>query len=310
MASGSRVSTIPGLAPPPVLIFFHIPKTGGLTMAGVVQHCLPNQYFDCELYVPDTALWVRSTAKIAEKFKKMPEKRQRDVRCVVGDHVSMDVARIFDKPSKFFTILREPVDRVISSFYFGRTRPELPSHPYIKDMTLEEYLDSGFGLDYDNQQVRMLSGCAELDSPWGRNGRPVSRRPVKRHYLEKAKRNIEKHFIVAAPLEMFTHLIWFLKRLYGWPTHLILFRRQNETPGRPSAHAVSESTRKRLETLNRYDIELYEWVKDRFMKQIEPLEPEFSREVRRLEMLNSAFQRVRPFIPQPVHAAMKHLVWS
>src|SRR5262249_12808712 len=161
----------------------------------------PNQFFDVDTYfdvdlsVPDTALWVRSTAKIAEIFKKMPEERQRAVRCVIGNHISMDVAGIFGKPSKFYTILREPVDRVISSFYFGRTRTEVPSHRFIKDLTLDEYLGSGMGLDYDNQQVRMLSGCPELDSPWGPDGRPVSVRPVTRRHLEMAKRNIEEHFI-------------------------------------------------------------------------------------------------------------------
>jgi Sulfotransferase family len=308
MTSSSRVSTIPGLAPPPVLIFFHIPKTGGETMKAILRRCLPDQHFDSDVDFPDTALWVRSTARIADKFHKLPIERRHAIRCMVGEHIAMDVAGIFDSPSKFFTVLRDPVDRVISSFYFGRIETQLPSHRFIKDMTLEEYLDSGMGLDHDNHQVRMLSGCPELDSAWGPDGRPVSFRPVRRRHLEMAKRNIEERFLVAAPLEKFTHLVWFLKRLYGWPTHLAVFRRHNETPVRPPAHAVSESTRSRLETLNRYDIELYEWVKDRFMKQIEPLEPDFSREVRWFEMLNCSFRCVRQFTPQPIHAAMKRLL--
>jgi Sulfotransferase family len=305
MTSTSRDSSIPGLTPPPVLIFFHIPKTGGKTMKFIVQRNFSNQYFDCELDVPDTALWARSTARIAGKFHDVPIERQRAVRCIVGEHMTLDVAGIFDRPSKFFTVLREPVDRIISSFYSGRTHAELPSQRFIKDMTLEEYLDSGMGLDHDNHQVRMLSGCPELDSPWGPGGRPVSRRPVKRSHLELAKRNIEERFIVAAPLEKFTHLIWFLKRLYGWPTYMALFGRQNETPDRPTLEHVSETTRNRLKTLNRYDIELYEWVKDRFMNQIEPSEPNFSREVRLFELLNCSFRCVRRFTPYPIHAAVK-----
>jgi Sulfotransferase family len=265
MMSDSRFSSIPGLAPPPFLIFFHIPKTGGRTMKGIVKRCLSDQHFDCDLNAPDTALWVRSTARIAEKFHKLPVERRRVVRCMVGEHITMDVAGIFDRPAKFFTVLREPVDRVISNFYFGRTLQELPSHRFIRDMTLEEYLDSGMGLDHDNQQVRMLSGCPELDSAWGPGGRPVSFRPVRRRHLEIAKRNIEERFIVAAPLEKFTHLVWFLKRLYGWPTHLALFGPRNKTPNRPPVHAVSKSTRNRLETLNQYDTDLYEWVTNRFM---------------------------------------------
>ncbi len=86
-----------------------------------------------------------------------------------------------------------------------------------------------------------------------------------------AKRNIEERFLVAAPLEKFTALVWFFKRLYGWPFHRTLFQIRKVNPNRHKQEAVSEATRKRLETLNQYDIELYEWVKARFAKQIEPL---------------------------------------
>jgi hypothetical protein len=310
MPFDSRVSNIPGLAPPPVLIFFHIPKTGGITMKIIVRNCLPDEHFDCDLSHPDTALWVRSTARIAEKFHQLPEEKQRAVRCMVGDHVSMDVAGIFGRPSKFFTVVREPVDRVISNFFFSRTKRELPSHRFIRDMTLEEYLDSGIGLDHDNHQVRMLSGCPKLDAPWDPKGRRISTPPVERRHLDMAKRNIEERFIVAAPMEKFTALVWFLKRLYVWPIHRVFFQILNETPKRPRLDAISETTRKRLETLNQYDIELYEWVKERFAAQIQPLEPDFSREVRLFEMLNRSVRRIRRLTPRPIHATMKHLLLS
>ena len=47
----------------------------------------------------------------------------------------------------------------------------------IKDLTLEQYLDSGIGLDHYNHQVRMLSGCLELDAPWDLEGRRISTEP-------------------------------------------------------------------------------------------------------------------------------------
>lgn len=312
MPFGSGAGDIPGLTPPPVLIFFHIPKTGGLTIKSVVQHCLQDQCFDCELPVPDTALWVCSTANIAQKFYSLSAEERRVVRCVVGEHVSFDVASIFSLPSKFFTIVREPVDRVVSHFYFSRTWHELPSHQFIRDMTLEEYLDSGMGLDYDNHQVRMLSGCPELDSPWTfeRGRLRISAPPVTRRHLAMAKRNIEKRFIVAAPMEQLSALVWFLKRLYGWPIHRALYRIHHKTPGRPKVQSLSQTTRKRLEASNEYDSALYEWVKERFATQIEPLEPDFSRQVRRFEVLNSSFRRLHPFIPQPILAAVARLPLS
>lgn len=307
MLFGFPVAGIPGLVPPPVLIFFHIPKTGGMTMEGIIEHCLPDQHFNAYIRVPDTALLVRSTTKVAEKFHKLPAEKQRAVRCVIGTHFTMDVDTLFDRQSKFFTILRHPVDRVISNFFHIRVMSHLQCYPFIKDLTLEQYLDSGIGLDQDNHQVRMLSGCPELDAPWDLDGRKIS---VERRHLEMAQRNIEEHFIVAAPLEKYSALVWFLKRLYGWPLHRVLFQVRNETANRPKLEAVSEATRKRLETLNQYDMELYDWVKSRFAKQIEPLEPNFSREVRIFDLLNRLSQRVDRLIPVPIRDKVRHLLFS
>jgi hypothetical protein len=120
MLFDSRSTGIPGLAPPQVLIFFHIRKTGGQTMDAVFKHCFPDQHFNPELAYGETALSLRSTPRIAEKFRQLPVEKQRAVRCLIGAHCAMDVDTIFDRPSKFFTIVRHPVDRVISNFFHMR----------------------------------------------------------------------------------------------------------------------------------------------------------------------------------------------
>ena len=153
----------------------------------------------------------------------------------------------------------------------------------------------------DNHQVRVLSGCPELDAPWDPQGRPISTPPVERRHLEMAMHNIEERFIVAAALEQFTALVWFFKRLYGWPLHRVLFRRQKARPrAGPRSNGVSAATRHRLAEMNRYDMELYEWVRERFAQQIRPLEPGFSREVRRFEMLNTAAQKFYRTTPDSI----------
>jgi hypothetical protein len=305
-----RKSTIPGLIPPEILIFFRMPKTGGNTMDGVFEHCLPEAYFHAHTGTTKSALLVRPTESIRQKFAALPPPARRAVRCVIGTHVSLDVATIFDRPTKFFTIVREPVDRVISNFFHIRSAIHLPSYPFIKNMTLEQYLDSGVGIDVDNHQVRLLSGCRELDAPWDPEGRPISTPPVGRHHLDLAKRNIEERFIVAAPLEAFTALVWFLKRLYDWPLHRTFFQIRNETPDRPRTEAVPEATRNRLLELNRYDSELYAWIKTRFAEQVRPLEPEFSRQVRWFERMNGYTQQLCRLSPRGVQNIGRRLLFS
>jgi Sulfotransferase family len=303
-------SNITGYLPPEVLIFFHMPKTGGTTMDRVFEHCLPERCFDADTGHTDSALLVRPTEAIRQKYRSLPPETQRGIRCLIGAHVSLDVETIFDRPSKFFTIVREPVDRTISNFFDIRGARHLPSYPFIKHMTLEQYLDSGIGLDASNHQVRLLSGCPELDAPWDPEGRPISAPPVERRHLDMAKRNIIELFITAAPLEEFTALVWFFKRLYGWPLRRTFFKIRNEAPLRPRTEEVSEATRKRLSDWNQYDSELHQWVKARFAEQLRPLEPEFSQQVRRFERMNRSVQRISRMSPAAVRDVGRRLLFS
>lgn len=305
-----RGAGIPGLTPPEILVFLRIPKTAGITLETIFDRCLSGAVFHGHVPTATSALLIRSTDAIGELFHRLSPDERKAVRCLVDVHVSIDIATLFDRPVRFFTILRHPVDRVISSFYYIRTKSHVVSYPFIKDLSFEEYLDSGIGLDSDNHQVRVLSGCPELDAPWDPQGRPIVAPPVERRHLEMAKRNIEERFIVAAGLEQFTALIWFFKRLYGWPLHRVLFRRHNADTGRPLLERVSAATRERLAEMNRYDMELYEWVRERFEQQIRPLEPGFSREVRRFEMLNTAAQKFYRTAPDSIRRLATQRLYS
>ena len=301
-------SGIPGLKPPEILVFLRIPKTAGTTMQSIFERCLPGANFHGEIRGFASALLVRPTYEIAKKFGQLPPLERRAIRCFVDEHVGMDIATIFDRPVQFFTIVREPVDRAISHFFHNRASDHLPCYPFIQNKTIEQYLDSGMGIDVDNHQVRVLSGCASLDCEWDLQGRALSAAPVERYHLELAKRNIEERFIVAAPMEQFSALVWFFKRLYNWPIHRALFKIRNDSAGagRPTVDVVSAEVRNRLRQMNKYDTELHEWVKGRFADQVEQLEPTFSQEVRRFEQLNGYMRRIDQTLPSFLVKAAKH----
>jgi hypothetical protein len=284
-----------------------------MTMTAILERCFGDEFVNIDFHgddPPDTCLWVYSTTSIIKKFPQLTSMRWGQIRCLAGDHLTYDVQTIFDQPCKFFTILRNPVERVISHFYHLQIWTNLPCHPFIRDMTFEQYLRSGIGLDHDNHQVRMLCGCPELDSPWDPEGRPISTPPVERRHLEMAKRNIEERYVVAAPLEQFTALVWFFKRLYGWPWHRMFFRSVNKSAIRPRLEAVSEATRLHLATMNQYDMELYEWVKLRFARQIEPLSPNFSHELRRFELQNRLIQQIAQRSPRSIYPIARGLMFQ
>lgn len=85
------------------------------------------------------------------------ESRMADV--IFSPHVNEIAAELFtpEVPGKMFTIFRDPVERVISLFYYLQTATWEPTYnPALQQMTLEEYGNST--LIESNWMVRTLSG--------------------------------------------------------------------------------------------------------------------------------------------------------
>jgi Galactose-3-O-sulfotransferase len=268
-----------------------------------------DQHFNAYVGVPDSAISTASRALITEKYNLLSAEEKRSIRCVFCGHMPMGIHTLFDRPAKYFTIVRHPVDRVVSSFYFIRDKSYAPHYQLIKDMTLEQYMDSRIGLDPFDQQVRLLSGCKELDGPWGVDGKPVPAADVEDRHLQEAKRNIEEHFLTAAPLEEFATLVVLLRRVYGWTLRSSRYEIQNVTARRPRLADLPKTTHRRIEDCNQHDMALYEWIKVRFAGQIHGLEHTISRDRRLFIIVNNGLRhaaRVMPRNASPLHQMLLH----
>lgn len=309
MTTHSPSADVAGLVQPEILIFFHMPKTGGTTMGAILERCFPkDQHFNADVGEPDSSTWTLSRAKIAEKYNLLPDETKQSFRTVFYGHIPMGLHTLFDRPSKYFTIVRDPVDRVISQFYYMKTQSYLPIFEKIQNMTLDQYIDSRLGLDPFDHQVRMLSGCEELDAPYGTDGKPLTIVPVEERHLQIAKQNIEELFLTIAPSEEFTTLLVLLRRLYGWPLRKILFQSQRVTENRPRLADLSKATRRHVEECNQHDMALYEWTKARFTNQIRTLEPRISRERRLLDNVNDGWQQAIRVMPRHFRSTLTNLL--
>ncbi|MGM1034210.1 MAG: sulfotransferase family 2 domain-containing protein [Bacillota bacterium] len=110
-------------------IFMHIPKTGGTTL----NELFKKQYKLNEIFDHD------SFQKKMMKMDELTEVEKRNIKAIAG-HYLYGIHQEFSRPFNYFTMLRDPVDRVISSYYFLK---DYPGYEMVKDMTLEEFVVKG-----------------------------------------------------------------------------------------------------------------------------------------------------------------------
>ena len=312
--SGKNGDTPPNVGARPsaldILIHMHIPKTGGTSLNSMVQHGFrDDEVFDTTIGGDEliSGLGLANYEYCQRRLASYAPGDLRRIRYVSG-HLPMGLHRAFDRPAKYFTIIRHPVDRVISNFFFWIEE----NHPYLAEgrpMMFEEYVESRYDVRLRDYQVRVLSGCPELDAEHRGRDMQTPGPPVERRHLEAAKRNIEEHFLAVAPLENMTELALLLRRVYGWPMRRLLNEYKAWTKRRPRKNDVSPRVIKIIEECNSCDLELYEWVGKRFAAQRQLFEPELSRDLRVFSTLSRVLNATGRFLPWSARKRLAQLLF-
>ncbi len=257
----------------PTLLFLHIPKAGGITLNSILEH----QFRRDRIYhVP-----AQNPPLGVAQFAALSEAQRSHYRLVTG-HVLYGLHRYIPRPATYLTFLRDPVERVISQFYFARSNPEhyLYAHTNEPGMDLMGYATRQVSREISNQQVSMLAGV------------PVSRqeRPPDRNMLEAAKEHLSSHFSVVGLMEEFDTGLLLMQRAFGWkiPPYL----RENVTRGKPSTRQVDARARELLAELNALDIELYAFAKQLFDAQCAAYGSSLKRDLARYQAYNARYQRI------------------
>jgi hypothetical protein len=221
-----------------LLIYMHIPKTGGTTLKNIIK----KQYHHKEV-------WFQMEKDMISKLR---EKRKNDQLKCVGGHCWYGLHEHFKQPCQYFTMLRHPIDRVISEYYYILRRPTHKVYPKIRSMSLTEFIRH-FPLKSSNQQTRRISGS------------------VREPELELAKQNLKNAFVVTGLLEMFDESIFLMKKSFNW--HDISYSKENVTPKRPSITDIPKEVLDELEKRNEMDLELYQFAKKLLMDKLKSLDP-------------------------------------
>lgn len=256
-------------APPKTLIFLHIPKTGGTTLSRVVAR----QYSQRSLFAIDGA----DIEGSIEDLAGMEQERKRAIRYIHG-HVSFGIHSLLSGPVTYITLVRDPVERLISHYWHAVTVRNHYLHDLVADgrMSLYDYVRSDASPEISNGQTKAIAGIA---------AGPGEPEQADTALLELAKRNICVHFAAVGVSERFDESLMLLRSIFGWKK--VFYFRENVTRGRPRRGQFSLETVKAIEARNLLDRQLHEFATARLEKAVREQGPSFERQLRAFRALNA-----------------------
>jgi len=254
------------------VIFIHIPKAAGTTFYQVLNRQYKVEHI---LYIEPG----KDRRGSIDAFWQLPEDRKAHLRCIHG-HMPFGLHQWLPQPATYITILRNPVERVVSYYYFVRRTRVHHFHSELveKNMSLEDFVRKIVDINETNLQTRWISGCVDFDSllmP------PYEQLPA--NALDLAKENIKKYFAVCGLTERFDESVLLMQRVLGWRN--VYYMRRNVGRRRPPREQMPSSTLRLIEKYEEKDLALYEFAGERLTEMFDAYGI-FAKQVQRFRTLN------------------------
>jgi hypothetical protein len=252
----------------PPVIFLHNLKAGGTTFRAI----LIRQYGARAVY---TVGGRRYTTEDLKRIRSLDADKAK----VIQGHIPFGVHELLRRESTYVTLLRRPVERVVSLYRFlltgrlWRMRDEGP----LDLSGLAGFVERSALPEVDNGQTRRLSGLAPA---FGRCPDGM---------LEVAKANLRECFSVVGLTERFDESVVLARRLFGWKPAFYL--KTNVTRSGPREEAVTPAARRAVERHNELDLELYRYAEGLLEEAIGRQGPGFRAELAAFRSLNDECAR-------------------
>jgi hypothetical protein len=247
------------------VIFLHLPKTAGTTLNRLIEW----EYPLSEMYSIDPVLYEWSAAHLR---KRSPD-RLKKIRIFKG-HMTFGLHEVLPQPATYITVLRDPVDRMISAYYFMRNYKLHPLYWKFRreKWTLEDFVRRS---PRKNIQCKILAGAEYT-------------KPCTAEICETAKEHLLRYFSVVGLSERFEESLALMKLRFGWK--LQRYSSFNVTRTRPRKADVPRSTLDLIEETNSFDISLYECAANVFQTAVDTHKAEVTQITRELESARARTQ--------------------
>ena len=225
------------------LVFLHIPKTAGTTLNRIIEW----QYSPFEIFTMDPYR-IRATP---DRFKRLSERRRRQLRMVRG-HMFYGIHEFLPQGATYITMLRDPVPRALSAYYFILRRPLNPFHRKVKKERLGIEDCIRLFPQRHNLQCRMIAGVKDVGST------------DDKRLLDMAKENLLKSFSVVGICERFEESLMLIATTFDWKIPFYKNCKVSKTRSQ-----IAPTTVEMICDHNRLDVELYEFSKALFEESLQ-----------------------------------------
>lgn len=244
------------------LLFIHIPKTAGTALRSSMARAYPRRQ---RAFIYDPAD-LRGAIDLSD-FKALPPQRLAEMRLVMG-HFPFGLHEAMPGPARYATMMRDPLDRVVSLYYHYRNNPHPADHSRSSSVhrftkgsrsSLEDWVFERRIPQVDNGMLRLIVG---RHVPFGECSDAM---------LTEALEHLEHSFDAVLIQARLAETLPLLEHVIG--ASLPRPRHRNVTRGRPPLDLVEPSVAARLLDLNRYDAELYRTAQERLEDDLRRLSP-------------------------------------
>jgi hypothetical protein len=260
----------------PKIIFLHIPKTAGMSLNGLfVRNYRGRPQFNALIKEVTEEKWLACL----ERIRSTP-REELERYAVFKGHIIYGLHEVLPGPAEYITFLRDPVKRLVSHYKMNyRLHSFPPDHqldPSRSDWNLGAY--PAFLRYLDNYQTRALSGL-DFQIPFG---------ACSEEHLKVAKANMDRHFKFVGLTEEFDLSLMLLRHVCGWGWRYYV--PDNVAPDK--SIQIAPDVTEALRRLNRFDLELYRYAKQRFDRLVESYGWKLQVELKAYRLGNSLHQKL------------------